>query len=280
MKNWEETWERTRKEASNLAFKPNWHLIFQNCPYTVQVRRKLKESFYEERRNGLRQMLGQKDRELELTEYVRDFLKQVESGPDNRRQSMQARKEMFSELLAKDRIGQLTREDIEEILQYSWATIWFTDYPYLTNEVLDKNGFHKLRKELRELLYGTDSLDKRFDNFITNIKGLGAQYVSELLAFYFPEECCVWNRVAADASIFLGIITILPSDVWRYRMKVNGANYIKCCRALQIIKDELGHCGLEKPDFVDVYFFMLLLIEDLKKQLGVLEEIRSFSKQV
>ncbi len=276
---WDKKWRSILNKASVLSFKPDWRSIFQGCPYVLEIRGKLKKRFYEERRGALKQILEKQDRQIELEEYVEDFLNYLrgQEGPD-RQQSMDGRKEKLTALLSLDSIDTLTKDDIIEIVQYSWATEWFTDYPHKAMDILQRNGLRKLRKELRRLIHGAQKLPQRFDDFQTNIKGLGAQYISEILAFTFPQKCCIWNRVAADTSIYLGINNLLPYDIFKSRMRLNGENYLRCCEVLEPIKKELSNFGFEQPDFVDFYHFLLFLHDDLRKQPGILEEIKSYAR--
>ena len=277
---WDRKWRYILSKASVLSFRPDWRSIFHGCPYALEIRKKLKVMFYDERVKALRRILKQEGRQIELNEYVEGFLEYLKGDEGlNRQQTMEGRKEMLATLLSLNNIDNLTKDDVIEIVQYSWATQWFSDYPHKSMDILRKNGLCKFRKELKKLLYGTDRLHKRFDDLEMHIKGLGAQYISEILAFNFPQKCCIWNRVAADITIYLGISNRLPYDVWKYRMRLNGKNYVRCCKILETIKNELSNFGFEQPDFVDLYQFMLFLYEELKKQPVVLEEVKSFSKE-
>ena len=243
----------------------------------------MKKEFYKKRREALRRKLRKKDKQIDLKEHVRNFQEYLKaciqaSGVD-RQEIIQGRKEILANILSRTNVGSLTKDDIIEILHYSWATDAWSDYPQKAMDVLDRNGLPRIRRELKKLLYGKDNLDKRFDNFNLNIKGIGAQYISEILAFTFPQKCVLWNRAAADVSIFLGINILLPRETWMHRMKLDGKNYVKCCQVLGTVRDEMIESGLERSDFVDVYHFMLFLRDGLKKQPGVLEEVRYFSKQ-
>lgn len=193
---------------------------------------------------------------------------------------LQERKDLFASLLDKNRINKLTAENVQELLSCSWAkTEWWSDKPWKSEIVLEKNGLRKFRTELKKFLYGTADFEERFDRFIQNVKGLGVDYATEILTFTFPERYCMWNRMIADMSIYLGLYHALPYEVWKERKEVNGKNYIKCCEVLQIIRSELASSSGKETNFLDVLHFMFYLYRTLKEVPGILEGIRAFSSR-
>jgi len=280
MRDWTQEWDQVLEKASGLSFGPDWHIIFRGCPYTVQVRAELRKEFYRRRAEALGRILRQEESQIGLRKYLEAFSGYLESEDGlDMQQTFEGRKEMFATLLCRDNIDSLTKDDIVEIVHYSWAPEgWWSDFPYQAMSVLQKSGLPKLRKALKKLLYGPDSLDKRFDSFNKNVVGLGAKYVSDILAFTFPQKYCLWNRIAADASILLGINNDLPYDLWKLRMKVKGEDYVECCRTLKEVKEGLNDSGFQQPDFTDIYHFMLFIYNKIIKQPGLLEGIRAFMR--
>ena len=228
-----------------------------------------------------------KDRPTETDEWIKDYLETIKKGrlcegeslggltkEEERawlfwswRGDFEERRELLSSFLSKDNIDRLNTKKIEEMLQYSWApTRWWSDKPWKAMEVLEKNGLSTFKRELKLLIYGQDTIERRFDRFRERIKGFGVDYITEILVFIFPDKYCLWNRVAADISILLGINQLLPISVWKYRMEVNGEDYIKCCRTLEIIKDSLIKNQVQSPNFLDVYHFMFCTFRKLKDQ--------------
>jgi|GEM_PF-5038135 hypothetical protein len=196
-----------------------------------------------------------------INKYTQEFLKWMEEPNSlDWRGTLEERKCLFANILGEKHIDNLKRRDVMEMLTYSWAeSEWWSDKPWKAMKVLEKNGLVKLRKELKLLLYGNDPIEKRFDVFLTNIKGLGAAYTTEILTFIFPEKYCLWNRVAADVSIYLGINELLPYNLWKDKMKITGESYVKCCDVLQTLRRQLETCGLVKSNLIDVYHFIFYL---------------------
>jgi len=208
---------------------------------------------------------------------IKEFLEWKEKS-ESWENELEERKDLFTSLLGLNGIDKLTTKNVQELLIYSWADAeWWSDKPWKAEIILEKNGLVKFRTELKGFLYGHADFEGRFDRFIQNVKGLGVDYATEILAFVFPDRYCLWNRVAADMSIYLGLYPLLPYEVWKERKEVNGKNYIRCCEVLQIIRNELASSIQKKTDFVDVYHFMFYLYRTLKETPGILEGIRIFS---
>lgn len=194
------------------------------------------------------------------------------------KESINERKENLELLLSKNKIDKLNKDGVVEILQYSWAVDLWSDYPYKAFEVIEKNTIKKFRKELKDLLYGKDTLGERFDNFKRNIKGLGAYYITEILAFIYPTECFLWNRKTADVVIHLGLHNFLPTCVWKHNTRISGENYTKCNRVMTRILDYMKECNFEKPNSLD----LILLIEFIHANISKedLKKIKQIAKSV
>ena len=263
-------------------------LIFKDCPFSIQDRSELKKTFYEKRRDMIKAKLSQKERKVDLHKYVMDYYESLEKQRKNEKNfnetsvetGIRDRQQTLVTFLSQNHIDYLKKDDVIEIIHYSWAQkdIW-TDFPTKALDVIEKNGLPKLRRELKRLLYGTTPLPERFDDFITKVKGFGAQYTSEILTFIYPENCCLWNRVVADSVILLGINDLLPYEVWKNGMVLDGKGYEKCCEVLKKIKNDLGNF-LPKPDFLDIHTFIMYIYAQIIMQPDILEEIRIFSKQL
>ena len=161
---------------------------------------------------------------------------------------------LFERLLAKDKIESLTEKDFGIIISKLWASQIWGNKEYLVNKILKDNGLPKIKAELKELLYGSQPLDKRYDRFKMSIKGLGPSSITEILLFVSPTEYCLWNEKPINVLPFLKMKTLLPDRVYKYPIK--GHEYGKCNQVLQLVRDELSIRGIPKPDFVDVDFFM------------------------
>lgn len=191
-----------------------------------------------------------------------DFLNTAEGieGKKDREQ----RRSFFKKVLSKENASDLSKDDFGRIIEKMWASDVWGDKDYYVNKLLSDNGLPKLRSELKELLYGSHPLDKRFDRFNKSVKGLGPSSITEILTFVFPSKCGMWTKSHKSVLPFLKMKTLLPDRVYKY--PINGGEYLKCNEVLRLAKDELDQrSGLESVDFVDTDFFMWFVFSEVMK---------------
>lgn len=205
----------------------------------------------------------QKERLKSYIEKYKVRLKAELSGPWKKERK--ERIVLFRRLLGKGKIDTLTEKDVAEIIKSLWASRLWTNKDYLVSKVLNSNGLPRLKGEFKELLYGSEPIETRFDNFLSRIKGLGPSSVTEILVFVYPDKYCLWNDKPKNVLPFLGLKDLLPDKVYKYA--INGKDYTKCNKALGLVKKELTKCGFKNIDFLDLDIFMwLLFIEEVRKQ--------------
>jgi hypothetical protein len=141
----------------------------------------------------------------------------------------------FQTLLSEENIDGLSESDLRKIIALLWAFNMWTNKYYAANRVLQSKNIEELRSELRELLYGRAPFPQRYDRFIRSVKGLGSSGLTEMLAFFNPQEYGIWNDKSRKALEFLGLSNILPTR----RPKITGQEYEKINKALKMIYDEI-----------------------------------------
>lgn len=201
--------------------------------------------------------------EEKIRKYIEQFKERLEVNLSDAGWEKERRERtvLFQDLLAKDNIDNLTEEKFARIIESLWASDLWKNKRYLVGKILRENGLPKLEDELKELLYGDDPIDRRFDRFIRNIKGLGPSSVTEILVFVFPDKYCLWNDKPKNVLPLLGMKDLLPDRVYKYA--INGKDYVKCTQALTLVKQELDKSGFKQVDFLDVDIFMWLLFSEL-----------------
>ena len=200
----------------------------------------------------------QRKRIKKYIEKYKDRLKKELSG--EWKKERQERILLFQRLLGQQNIDHLNESNVGEIVRSLWASRLWTNKDYLVAKVLNSNGLPKIKKEVKALLYGDQSIQKRFDNFLARIKGLGPSSVTEILVFVFPDRYCLWNDKPKNVLPVLGIEDLLPERVYKYA--INGKDYVKCNKVLGIVREELKNCGFRDIDFLDVDIFMWLLFNE------------------
>src|SRR5438132_193974 len=94
----------------------------------------------------------------------------------------------FGERLSRIAIENLNAEEFAILEKRLWATNFFRNKDYKVQRLLDDNGLDKIRRSLATLLYGSDCIEDRWDEFRTNVKGLGPASISELLTLSDPKS--------------------------------------------------------------------------------------------
>ncbi len=201
------------------------------------------------------------EQKTKISSYVpsyKDWLKTpdgLESVTEHRNHE-----KFFKEKLRSDKITPLTENEFREIWKTLWASGFFGNKDwYIDNKLIRPNGLEKIKQELKNLLYGEGEIDARYDRFRENIMGFGPSSTSEILHFMFPDKCCLWNEKPKTVLPFLKL-TLLPEKFFKYQI-TNGADYLQCIRAIEVIKNYLTPQGIR--DFIDVDIFFWYIYNNL-----------------
>lgn len=83
--------------------------------------------------------------------------------------------------MAKLKLLAMTEEEFLEYISKLWSMLIWGNKKYVVDKMIADNGFAMLKKQLAELLYSTNPIEKRWDVFLKSIKGMGPATISELL---------------------------------------------------------------------------------------------------
>lgn len=122
---------------------------------------------------------------------------------------------------------------------------------YIVDKLINDNGFIALKKQIAELLYGSDSIEKRWDIFLKSIKGMGPATISELLTYANPQEYVIFNKTTILCYGYLDI-----ADMPKYNYQYTGKKYTEVCNIAKQIAEELKRAGAEDYDLLAVDYFM------------------------
>ena len=171
----------------------------------------------------------------------------------------------FKTKLSIDHIQKISDKEFYEIIKTLWASnFWGNKDWYIENKILlPNNGYQNVIEELKKLLYNSESIEIRYNEFRSNIKGLGPSYITEVLHFTNPKDYCLWNEKPKNVLPFLNLDNILPERIFKYSIR-NGSDYRIIINALELIKSELKK--FEIRDFIDLdMFFWFIYDEDFSK---------------
>jgi len=167
------------------------------------------------------------------------------------------REKLYQRLLSPSHIDKLTKEEFSLIIKSLWASNLWTNKDWLVQKILEENGgIENIRNALKELLYGSGSIGRRYDSFVRKIKRIGPSMLTEILAFTDPQKYCIWNEKPKAVLPFLKMDRLLPPRVFKYQIK--GEEYEKCIEVLSKIGESL-RTVLPKPDFIDIDFFLAFI---------------------
>jgi hypothetical protein len=159
-----------------------------------------------------------------IRELLRDFekwLKSEEARVAIKDRSVKLRE--FQTLLSEENVEGLTEPDFRKIIASLWAYVGWTNKDYVADRVLTYKDIKELRSELKELLYGKDPFPQRYDHFSRSVRGLGPSGLTEILAFFNPQEYGIWNEKSRKALEILGLSNELPTR----KYKITGQEYEK-----------------------------------------------------
>lgn len=160
----------------------------------------------------------------------------------------------------KNRLLNATEDDLVEMMKPLWAILMWGNKERHILKVIEENGLDYLRKKLANLLYGSDALEARWDDFRKNVKGMGPAIMSELLCKTYPDQFILWNIKAINAFKALDI------KVPNYHT-LDGASYVKVSKEgknLISIAKESGYKGVE--DFLSLDYFFWKELQEVKDQ--------------
>jgi len=169
----------------------------------------------------------------ELLPRFEEWLKSEEARVAIKDRSVKLRE--FQTLLSEENVESLTEPDFRKIIASLWAFVGWTNKDYVADRVLTYKDIKELRSELKELLYGKAPFPQRYDHFSRNVRGLGPSGLTEILAFFNPQEYGIWNEKSRKALEILGLSNELPTR----KYKITGQEYEKVNRTLKMIYHEI-----------------------------------------
>ena len=145
----------------------------------------------------------------------------------------------------------MTKEEFLEYISKLWSMLIWGNKNYVVDKLIGDNGFDHLKMQLAELLYGTSSIENRWDLFLKSIKGMGPATISELLTYINPQEYVIFNKTTILCYSFLEI-----PDMPKYNYQYTGKKYIEVCKTAKEIASELKKAGAEDYDLLAIDYFM------------------------
>ncbi len=160
------------------------------------------------------------------------------------------RKEYYQSF-TKDKLIAMTEEAFLEYISKLWSMLIWGNKKYVVDKLVADNGFANIKKQLSDLLYGENPIEKRWDAFRKSVKGLGPATMSELLTYANPQEYVIFNKTTILCYGYLDI-----PDMPKYDYQYTGKKYAEVCYIAKEIATELKKAGAEDNDLLAVDYFM------------------------
>ncbi|MDR0414733.1 MAG: hypothetical protein LBH84_04880 [Prevotellaceae bacterium] len=188
-----------------------------------------------------------------LKQHIATYKKWLRSNKKQAMQEQEERAQLSLEYQAytKERMFDMDEDDIYEYIAPLWAMLLWGNKQYVINKLITDNGLDMLKKQLANLIWGTDKIENRWNEFRKKIKGMGAAMMSELLCKTHPNDCLLWNRRALMGFDYLGI-----SSLPRYDYQFNGEMYAYLCEQGKIIAKTMQEEQITSTNLLDVDYFI------------------------
>ena len=188
-----------------------------------------------------------------LSIAIQAFIKKQSTNAAYYEENWNERKERkaYYQSFTKDKLLAMTEEDFLEYISRLWAVLMWGNKKYVVDKLIEDNGFSTLKKQLADLLYGSASVEKRWDIFLKSVKGMGPATISELLSYMNPQEYIVFNKTTILCYGYLGI-----PNMPKYNYQYTGKKYTEVCAVAKEIASSLKKAGAADSDLLAVDYFL------------------------
>lgn len=157
----------------------------------------------------------------------------------------------YYQSFTKDKLLAMTEDEFLEYISKLWSMLIWGNKKYVVDKMIADNGFAALKKQLAELLFGTNPIEKRWDVFLKSVKGMGPATISELLTYVDPQEYVILNKTTILCYGYLDI-----PDMPKYNYQYTGKKYVEVCAIAKKIAAELQKAGATDYDLLAVDYFL------------------------
>ena len=188
-----------------------------------------------------------------LQSAISSFIKNKKANAVYYAENWSERKErkVYYQSFTKDQLLAMTEDDFFEYISRLWSMLMWGNKRFVVDKLINDNGFDTLKKQLAELLYGTTPIERRWNNFLKSVKGIGPATISELLTYTNPNEYVIFNKTVILCFTYLGI-----PDMPRYNYQFTGKKYAEVCAIAKEISAALKTAGADDYDLLAVDYFL------------------------
>lgn len=158
----------------------------------------------------------------QLTQHLTSFKKWFKTNKAQAVAEQTEREQLAAKVQSytKERLQNMSEEELFDYIAPLWAMAMWGNKHYQVDNIVEANGMPLLREQFANLIYGASSLEKRWDEFRSKIKGVGPAIMSELLCKTYPNQYLLWNR-----KTYNGFSVLQIPNLPRYEARLNGKTY-------------------------------------------------------
>jgi len=188
-----------------------------------------------------------------LQKHIAQYKKHLQDNYDKHTQDLTERKLRtdYYQSWEEERILKMSEEDFFEYVSKLWAMLIWGNKKYAVDKIIQENGFDPVKASISELVWGKESIEKRWYDFRKKIKGFGPAMMSEILCHVHPDDFIIWNRRAYVGLNYLGVES-LP----RHYYQLTGKKYSELCQVEKQIPTELRKAGVDDANLLTVDYFI------------------------
>ena len=191
--------------------------------------------------------------DVKLKSAIQAYISKKKSNAAYYEENWAERKERkeYYQSFDKARLLSMTEDQFLEYISKLWSMLIWGNKKYVVDKLVADNGFENVKKQLVELLYGSAAIEKRWDAFLKNVKGLGPATISELLTYINPQEYVIFNKTTISCYTYLDI-----PDMPKYNYQYTGKKYVEVCTIAKQIAAILKSAGADDADLLAVDYFL------------------------
>ena len=169
---------------------------------------------------------------------------------------------IFKKNFAEENIDQLSQEELIKTLKLIFSV------RRNRKKILKELGFENFKNYLRDLLYGTDVLNVRFQRFCDQLntveEHIRYDLAGELLHFTFPDRYWLWSHWMWNPKLNTGSLALVTTDDFDLSANSIGEAYLNVGKAVAFVHtvgEAAGFQTISRSLFgTDVYLSCVYII--------------------
>ena len=157
-----------------------------------------------------------------LKQYLTTFKKWFKANKVQAAIEQEEREDIAAHIQSynKEKLLNMSEEELFNYIAPLWAMAMWGNKHYQVNNIIETNGMKLLQEQFANLMYGNFSIEKRWDEFRSKIKGVGPAIMSELLCKTYPNEFLIWNK-----KTYNGFRLLQVPELPHCEARLNGKTY-------------------------------------------------------